>query len=273
MKSELKQLFRDVNTAVQLKRPEAVDIALNGLLRLPGVSGNDHMSDGFITKVVLPVGEKLSALSSSLLRPLLRHPLVAGRAIGATALAHRFLKVNNTTLDDLQQGGSDPRSDVRLSLGRTLIELKTTNASKVFNLGKSWIGSTSPRLRQTALIFLPTLVDLYPSEIADLLYSMVNEKNDEVNSAIVDALTVLGNNGVTLPVLDLLSGWSKVPDPNDWVICRVLSASWVTGYPVEVSTILRQIASKQGESKTITAAIKALKRNGVDIDLPRDLMN
>ena len=56
MKTEIKQTLRDLRAAAILGRPEAVDIAMDGLLALPCVSANDRMSDGFIKKVVLPVG-------------------------------------------------------------------------------------------------------------------------------------------------------------------------------------------------------------------------
>lgn len=270
MNSELKQLFRDLNAAVQLNRPEGVDIALNGLLRLPGVAANNRMSDGFIDQVILPVGEKLSGLPSSLLRPLLSHSLVAGRAIGAAALTHRFLCNDDTIPDDLHRAGSDSRSDLRLSLGRTIISLKTKNPERFIDLGKCWIKSTSPKLRQTALIFLPAFVDFYPSEVIDLLGTLATEENHEVKGALVDALIQMGNKSVTTPVMRLLSEWSSYPDPNDWVICRTLSASWVVAFPDEVKAIMCQIYSKRGENKFVTTALKALRRNGLDINLKRD---
>ena len=54
MKHETKQLLRDLRVAAMLGQPEAIDIALNGLLALPGVASNDRMSDGLIEQVVLP---------------------------------------------------------------------------------------------------------------------------------------------------------------------------------------------------------------------------
>jgi len=272
MKSELKQLFRDLNAAVLLQRAEAVDIALNGLLRLPGVPANDRMNDGFITQVILPVGETLSGLQSSLLCPLSGHSLVVGRAIGAVALAHRFVEVGDVKPEDLHRPGSDTRAEVRISLGRTLVEAGKMDPWKIFNLGKNWISNHSPRLRQTALIFLPSLADAYAPELFELFRSVEAEDDHAVKGELVEALTGLGNKGFTHQVLHLLSKWSAHPQSDDWVTCRTLSASWAVDYPAEVFSILQEIYSKSGESKTITNTLKALKRNGLDINFGSDFL-
>jgi len=75
MKAEIKQILRDLRAAVSLGRLEAIDIAMNSLLDLPGVASNDQMNEGFIEQVIIPVGELLAGLKSSQLRPLLTHPL------------------------------------------------------------------------------------------------------------------------------------------------------------------------------------------------------
>ena len=271
MKSGLNQLFRDLNAAILLQRSEAVDIALDGLLRLQGVSGNEQMSDGFIAQVVLPVGQRLSSLQASILRPLLNHPLVFGRAIGAVALAHRFFKAEDTKMDDLRQGATDPRSDARLSLGRVLVDLAEEDPERLFDIGKSWLEQPSPRLRQTALIFLPHLAGNYGTALIDLLRPFSAEEHREVNRALADGLIQLGNRTLALPILHLLSDWSKYPSPNEWVICQTLSASWVVNYPSEVVSILKRLVSDGRESKAVSNTIKALKRNGLIIDLNHDI--
>ena len=109
MKSEVKQLLRDLNVAIQLGRPEAIDIALRSLLRFPGVAGNEHMDTQFVDQVVLPIGQSLSALPSNILRPLLSHSLVVGRAIGAVSIAHRFF-VGSPSLNPSQAQPNAPIS-------------------------------------------------------------------------------------------------------------------------------------------------------------------
>lgn len=267
MRSELKQLYRDLNAAVMLQKPEAVDVALDNLLRLPGVSANDPMSESFINQAVLPVGEILSGLPSPILRPLIGHPLAVGKAIGAVAFAHRFVKYDDSKLDDLRRAGSDPRADVRLCLGRSLSIVWKNKPGKVFDLGKKWISNTSPRLRQTALIFLPSLAEVYAEELFHLFRVLEREENQAVKGALTDALIALGNQGFSQAVISLLLDWSAQPRSVDWVVCRVLAASWVVEYPTEATTILHRVYARQGESKMVVSALKALKRNGLDLDL------
>jgi len=75
MKTDTRQLMRDLQAAVMLNRPEAVDLALASLLGLPGAASNDRMHDGMIDKVILPVGEILAGIKSPLLHPLSEHQL------------------------------------------------------------------------------------------------------------------------------------------------------------------------------------------------------
>lgn len=271
MRSELVQMFRNLNAAIQLQQSEAIDIALNGLLRFPGVSGNEKMKDGFIAQVVLPVGEMLSSLQASILRPLSGHPLVTGRAIGAVALAHRFFIATDTTMDDLQQGATDPRLDVRLSLGRVLVDFADKDPEKLFNVGSRWLGQPSSKLRQTALIFFPSLAGYFETRLIDLLRPLGSEEHREVKRALADALIQLGNRGLAQRVLHLLSDWSSYPSPNEWVICHTLTASWAVNYPTDVSIILKRLVSGGAESKLVANAVKALKRNGLIIDINQDL--
>lgn len=267
MRTEVKQLMRDLRASVLLDRPEAVDIALNGLLGLPGVASNDHLSESILDQIVLPIGEILSALRITVLRPLLNHPLAVGRAIGGVALAHRFMKHHDTTAKDLQKPGNDARHDVRQALGKALFEIGYKDPTKLFNLGKTWIADPNCRLKSTALIFLPGLASTRGSQIIALV-SILNEEQDRaVKAALVDALNALARQGLAYPVLDLLARWSSTAHPNSWVICRVLSTSWVCEHPSEVKSILRSIQSLTGESSDIHHALKALRRHGLEIDL------
>ena len=267
MKTEIKQLLRDLRAAVILGRPEAVDIALDGLLKLPGVSANDRMSHGFIEQVAIPLGEALAGLSSSQLRPLLIHHLAVGRAVGGVAIAHRYVKSNDSTEKDLRQSGNDSRLDVRLALGKSLSVVCEADPKKTINLGITWIKHSSPRLRYTSLIFLPALANNFEEEIIELLGTLSTDPNLEVRAALVDALNHLGRMGFSRSVLGLLSLWSSESQPDSWLICRILSGSWAVNHTGEVKSILQDVHAKTGESRYITGALKALKRHGLEIDL------
>jgi len=267
MKNEVKQLLRDLRTAVMLGGSEAVNSALDGLLRLPGVSSNDPMTDNFIDQVILPVGETLARLSSDQLRPLLKHNLAAGRAAGAAAFAHRFAKNNDSTLKDLHQSAIDPRPDVRKALGRALFNLSETSPEEIYKLGESWLKQLTPKLRQTALLFFPALVQNQRVNIVEILRPLGEDEDPGVRACLVDALVALASTGYPDPVLELLSLWSKETSPNAWVICRSISSSWAAGYPAEAESILREVRSKTRESSLISNSLKALKRHGIEINL------
>ncbi len=267
MKTELKQLLRDLRGAVRLNHPQAVDMAMNGLLDLPGVASNDRMSEHTIDHVVLPVGEILAALRASLLRPLLTHSLAIGRAVGGVALAHRLVKQSDTTPKDLQRPASDPRQDVRQALGKALLELSGAHPIKTYALAKSWLAQPGSRARYTALIFLPGLAPTHQAQILDLTRDLDEDPNRDIRAALVAAINTIARHGGAVSTLTLLAQWSSNPQPNSWVICRILSAPWAREHPSEVKSILRTLQSKTRESGDIQHALKALKRHGLEIDL------
>lgn len=267
MKTDHKQLLRDLRGAVILNHPQAVDMALNGLLALPGVASNDRMSDNAIDHTVLPAGEILAALKAPLLRPLSTHPLAIGRAVGGVALAHRLVKQADTTPKDLWSLAGDPRQDVRQALGKALLGLSSAYPGKIFELAKSWLAQPGSRLRYTALVFLPGLAPSYKAQLLDLVSRLDEDPDRDVRAALVEALNAIAHHTLAAPVLDLLVLWSAKAQPNTWVISRILSASWASEHPSEVKSILGSMQTKIGESGDIQHARKALKRHGLEIDL------
>jgi hypothetical protein len=147
------------------------------------------------------------------------------------------------------------------------MEISQLKPEKVFALGRNWLLNPSARLRQTALIFFPVLVDTHATPLLEVLDSLGAEEDHGVRKALVQALLVLGTKGHSQSVLGLLSSWSDHSQPNGWVICRTLSAPWVRDYSSEVVTILTKLISRGGNTQTIAAALKSLKRNGLVIDL------
>jgi hypothetical protein len=267
MKNELKQLLRDLKGAALLGQPEAIDIALNGLLTLPGVASNDRMESGFIEKAILPVGGLLQTLPGPQLRSLLNHHLAAGRAIGAVALAHLFIQGKNATQKDLRKPGNDSRLDVRAALGKALFLVGSTDPEKLLNLGTTWLMGAAPKLRHTALIFIPTLSGAYDTQIVGLLGPIIQDEDYDVRAELVAAVTTLAQEELAPSVLELLTLWGSESHPNSWVICRTLSGSWAAAHPEKVTALLQDLKSKTRESSHITGAVKALQRHGVEINL------
>jgi len=267
MKNDNRQLLRDLKAAILLGNPEAVDMALKGVLAFPGVAANDRMGDGFIEKIILPVGQTLRPLKTSDLRPLLQHSLAAARAIGAVALANQFMAGGDATSKDLRKPANDPREDVRKSLGRALYALADNDPKKLLDLGTPWLMNAAPKPRYTALIFIPALAESHGKRLLGLLGPLGADPDYEVRAALVEALNSLGRAGLAESVLELLALWAVEAHPNAWVISRVLSASWVAEHPAEAERILRELSSKSGTSSQVRSALEALARHGVEINL------
>jgi HEAT repeat protein len=267
MKNDTRQLLRDLKTATMLGNPEAVNIALDGLLAFPGVAANDRMNKGFIEKTILPVGQALTPLKTSQLRPLLNHELAAGRAIGAVALAHQFIQGKDATAKDLRKPANDPRQDVRISLGRALLGSGDKAPEKLLNLGTPWLMNAAPKPRYTALIFIPALAESHGQRVVGLLGPLGNDPDRDVRAALVEALNALAQVGLAESVLELLSLWAAEAHPNSWVISRALSASWSADHPAESTSILKELSSKPGTTSQVSSAVEALARHGVEIDI------
>jgi len=267
MKTEIRQLLRDLRAAAFIGSDEAINSALDGLLILPGVSSNERLDDQFIERVILPIGEAVAALRSQQLRPLLKHDLTVGRAIGAVAFAHHYVKRTDSPPKVLSQISADARPEVRKALGKSLSNLAESYPEKVFELGKYWLQQPAPKLNQTALIFIPSLVKGYEGEVADLVYPLGQTEDKKVRTELVNALTIIGQKGFPNLVLKLLSNWSTEGTPNDWLICRTLSSSWAAEYPSEVKSILKIIQPKVSNTSEINNTLKALKRHGLEINI------
>jgi hypothetical protein len=267
MKADTRQLLRDLKVATMLGQPEAVDMALEELLAFPGVAANDRMNDSFIERVILPVGQALTPLKTSHLRPLLDHPLAAGRAVGAVALANQYIAGKDAAQNDLRRPANDGRVDVRFSLGRALFCIGPDDPDKLLDLGTRWLVNTAPKPRYTALVFIPALAESFGKRLVELLEPLGADSDREVRAALVEALNSLGRMSLAESVLGLLRVWAAEANPNTWVISRILSASWVAEYPSKAETILQELSSKPGTSSQVKSAVEALDRHGVIINI------
>jgi len=266
MKNNTRQLLRDLKAAAILGNPEAVDIALNGLLGFPGVAANDRMDDGFIEKTISPVGRELTPLKTSFLRPLVSHRLVAGRAIGAVALADQYIVGKQASAKDLLKPANDARVEVRNALGRELLVNGSKDSEKLMALGTSWLTNSAPKPRYTALIFAPALAASHGEHLIGLLSPLDRESDWDVRAVLVDALNSLGQVGLGDSVMGLLHNWASDPNPNSWVISRVLSASWSAAFPAQVRVVLGELSLKNGTESQVKSAVEALSRHGVEIN-------
>ncbi len=267
MKPDARQLLRDLKAAALLGNPEAVNLALDGLLAFPGVAANDRLPEHLLEKVILPVGQALTPLPTRQVLPLLDQQLAAGRAIGAVALAHQFLAGQPIALKDLSKVAGDPRPEVRAALGKALLAAGSKEAEKLRPLVTAWLGQPAPRPRHTALICLPALVENIGEGVIELLEPLGSDLDVEVGAALVEALHTLAWAGLADPVLGLLARWGAQPRANAWVICRALSAAWAADHPRQSAAILQSISSQDGAEKEVNHALRALERHGATIEI------
>ena len=267
MAIDVNQLLRDIKAAVMINRSEAVNLAMDGLLLLPDVISNERINSNFIARVVNPLGEILSALPPVQLRQLAVHELAVGRAIGAIALTYRFVRNNEAITSDLTKLASDSREEVRTAIGKSLANQTEDAPERILELGKQWIQKPSPRIRTTALIFLPKLTPYFEEQIKNLLFPLGKDTDRHVRVELAAALGQIARTTSPESVLELLSAWSKDQDPNIWVICRALSESWAAQCPEEVEPILKEIRTKTQETRQITNTVKALRRHGLEVNL------
>jgi hypothetical protein len=263
MKSSYREFLTDLKAAVLIGHPEGVEIALEGLWEQPLVASNQRLSEAFIAEVLLPAGKLMASLPAQDLRPMLGDPSAAVRTIGAAALAWRFFSDADVTHEDLRRAAGDPRPEVRAGLGGALFATAQQDSTRLLSLGEKWCHEPSPRLRQTALNFLPALADSHADRLLALYASLGDEDDRKVRAALVAALVDLAGAGQAESILDLLASWASGSSPNIWVIAKTLSASWAAVHHVRALAILETIQSRTGKTKEVTNALRALERHGV----------
>ena len=274
MKSDLRILLRDLKAAARIGHSESIWAALDGLLDTPQLAGNHPLDEPFLKQVVLPVGRELAAplLPPAALRPLIMHPNAGMRAIAGTALAERYLKgLNGAGLKDLAQLAQDARPDVREAILLACALPGTSAPEKQTEIFQSWLMESSPRLQALALRLLPHLPEAVLLEQLPRLEIFAPPQEPGAKRALADAVSKLGEAGLGLQVLAILSAWAENPGRYYWVITRALSRSWAATYPKESLAILTRLAAEMGGRKQILNTLQALERHGAKTEV-QDLL-
>jgi hypothetical protein len=262
MNAQIRTLITDIKAAARIGHAESLWVALDGLLDLPQVSGNPPMNEAFIEKVILPIGEALTAprTSIAIIRPLLDEPQAALRACAAACLSYRFFTAENITIKELSKPGKDSRQDVRLALRAALAVGGQDQSEKLEMLVSEWIASPSPRLQAIAISLHP----IFPTQALEAFSQLDAPSDPEMRAALVEALSTLAQTGQAEGVLDLLTLWSKNQENNIWTICKTLAGSWAAQYPQEALAILYHLRPKTDNPKQLINTIQALHRHGAE---------
>ncbi|MBE9525324.1 MAG: HEAT repeat domain-containing protein [Chloroflexi bacterium] len=267
MKTNQRSFLSDLKAAVRIGHPEAIEMALYNLRAWPYVASNDHLPPGFIKRVIHPAARTLSRRPASELALWSDQPLTAYRALAAASLAYRYLQVDDVDPKLLHRAANDNRAEVRLVVGQALSTLEGNNPSALRNLAEAWLQDNSPKVRATALGFIPYLTASSQQQIVDWLQPLGTDSHEGVRAALVQALKTLADIGHADIVLGLLGYWVSTPHPNVWLITRSVSGSWAVSHPKDIRAILMELQSKTRGNKEISNALNALQRHGMQIDL------
>jgi hypothetical protein len=259
MNVELREILTNLKAAVRIGHPETIELALYALRSLPQVASNRPLKPSFLNETVLPLSRVLA--TAPRLPDLSSDRLAAIRALGAGALAFRFLEGKRASPADLLIPARDPRPEVRMALRQALTLAGSPYPSKLLTLTESWLNDPSPRVRQLALELVPSLAAEHGERLLDAIQSLHREEHPQVRAALVDALTALAEAGLAEPILGRLAAWAGEPSPNFWVVARVLSTSWAAEHLQQAENILSTLERQTGPNRQIANARRALERH------------
>ncbi|MEA3349168.1 MAG: hypothetical protein U9Q82_00950 [Chloroflexota bacterium] len=265
-KTRIRELRKDIKAAVRLGHPESVEMALDGLRSLPQVAANDRLGAGFIEQVILPNAQIMARLPAVRIQQMTKDSLTALRAVGAAALAKRFLVENDVTVGMLRHAALDSRPEVRTAVGQILREAGDAHPERLLGLMGPWLRDSSPKVRCVALGFAPALLPAYGEDVIEQIGPLGRDSHADVRAALVDALQEIAQAGFATSVWGLLADWVTESPLNVWVLTRTVAGAWAASNPRKAQSILGDIYSKIGETKDVGIALRSLKRHGVDIE-------
>jgi hypothetical protein len=272
MKAAGREFLRDLKAAAALGTPEALDLALLGLRNLPEVRGNQALDSGSIEKLLLPAGEMLGEqrVPYAYLEELSHDHLAAIRALPAAAFVLRTCRGSVEGDEVLIRLAADARPEVRRVLALASRECAAEGQTRPLTLASSWLtepvdpkkAAAHARRQATALEMLVNFTRIAPQAVLAAARGQKQNPDPDVRAALAGLLVAAGQSGQTIDVLDLLEMWAADAEPNEWVICRVLSAHWAANTSGRAAAILDALEASLGLTSSITNARRALARKG-----------
>jgi hypothetical protein len=255
---DVSELLIDIKAAVRLGQYTSLRAALEDFEDLPDVRSNAALDDGFVTKVILPLGFGLAGpqVNADMLQPLTVESLAGLRALAAVALAAIWAGGRLEQPEYLAALGRDARREVRLALSLALRERTAGDVLQL--LLASWLSDASPRLRETAV---RTLAALEVDPVLALIQNLDSEHDESIRAALAASLTDIAQSDHAQDVLPLLANWAKKPQPNTWVISQVLSGGWAAVHAEQTLDILESLTNSP---KDIRRVLRALQRHDAE---------
>ncbi len=261
MKKLMKEIKTDLRAAVVLGHPEAVEAVLETLSQVPQFAGNHQMEEHFVIDQLVPLGEMVAKSSFPLdeLSEMLDSSTTVYRVIAAVGLIFRWKSQEKVRKELLKQAGDDPRAEVRAAVVHILKSISADQTELVMDLIDSWLDTTSNRLKLTSVQVFPAFYSFNSEEILDTIYEYTLLEDYEINRALVDSLNEIAQNSHGKEIMDRLEIWSHKRDPNQWVICKILSNTWVVEYTDQAAAVLHNLERSRGHSEIIEKTFKQLQ--------------
>jgi len=262
-------LEQDFKAAARIGQKVSLERAFARLRALPEAAANQPLPEAFLSRVVpaLAATLVLPNLPAAALRPFLKDPLVATRAVAAAALGKRCMAGLEAPEQDLIKAGRDARPEVRRALAESLGEPGAGVPARLWELVTPWLQDPSPRLRHAALLALakrseePGFVTGYGPVLLEKVEGLQADPDPEVRGGLAAVLTAAARKGQGTAVLDTLQRWAGAPEPSSWVISQVLSAAWAAQHLDRAGEILQVLQTRTGLTRYVTNARRALERH------------
>ena len=264
MRADIKEILTDINAAMRIQHTDSILLALDKILALPEVSGNQVLENRSIKSIVLPIGTRLFEKNISIeIYDLLSHSDYAVfRSIAAVITAGRFADDANLDLNIIKEFGQEHRRDVSLALTFALTDGISRSPEKILATAKVLISDPLDRLQIIALNLLPDLFRLDPEDITSLLTKFESDDDPDLKRAFADALISIANHGYTDNSINIIESLNPESSDHNWITLRALSASWAVKHEDQAISLIEGILTTNEESKQIINTLIALKRNG-----------
>jgi hypothetical protein len=269
MRSDIKEILTDINAALRIQHPESILFALDKILDLPEVTGNQVLEEVSITNIVLPIGNRLSekSLPDEIYNILVEAEFAVFRALAAVIAAGRYCSSDDLDQTELLDFAQD-RRDVGLALSLALAEKEETGSEKLLGLIDKWIVSRSISLLTISLNLITSVINADNTEILEKVGGLSDTNDPDLKRTLADTLIKIAQKGFDSQVLSLLETWEFETGEKDWIALRALSASWSVKFEDRTLKIIEKITMSMKEDRQIVKTLSALKRNGAkNIDM------
>lgn len=261
--------IQDLRSAAALGTPDALALAVQGLVEDPHFAANHAFPLGRVEGELLPGGEILAQGRAplSFLEELARQPLAVFRALAALAWTLRYLHQGGEKARGwVERLARDKREEVRHGVRVALQRYGDQHPERFRELLTRWLEHRpplSPRLQALALELVPqAFPEWSAAQGMRWLEHLPLREHPLVQKAWVRTVANWGaREGET--VLHHLGRWLLTrPRRAPWV-AQALARPWAARHPQQVLHLLEAMYHRWGKRRWLTQALQALERQGM----------